>query len=98
MEILIVEDTPTQARDLTLLLERDGYTVAVADNGQAALVALQQQRPQLIVSVATMPVMDGYELCRAVKASPELQDIPVILLTALTDPQEMINALQCGAD
>lgn len=62
-----------------------------------ALALVQTAPPTLVISDIAMPEMDGYELCRRIKAEPRLADIPVILITALTDPAEAIKGLQCGA-
>lgn len=98
VEILVVEDSPTQAEQLRHLLEDSGYTVISAANGKQALAAVQERKPALIVSDIVMPEMDGYELCRHLKADESLKEIPVILLTALSDPREVIKGLGCGAD
>lgn len=98
VDILIAEDSPTQAQRLQGLLERQGYSVRHAGDGRQALDAARQQKPTLIVSDVIMPVMDGYELCRSVKADPDLADTPVILVTTLSDPQDVIRGLECGAD
>ena len=96
--ILIAEDSPTQALRLQNTLEKNGFTVTVARNGREALGALARMRPALVISDIQMPVMDGYELCRHVKADPALRDIPLILLTSLSAPQDIIRGLECGAD
>jgi PAS domain S-box-containing protein/putative nucleotidyltransferase with HDIG domain len=98
ISILIVEDSPTQAVMLESLLADQGYRVVAAGDGLKALEILKREKPNLIVSDIVMPNMDGYELCRAVKSDPALKDIPVILLTALTEPAEVINGLKSGAD
>ena len=98
VEILVVEDSPTQAEQLRHLLESSGYTVTAAANGKQALAAVQERKPALIISDIVMPEMDGYELCRHLKADESLKEIPVILLTALSDPREVIKGLGCGAD
>ena len=97
-EILIVEDSPTQAQRLRHILEREGYSVAHAANGRLALEAARRRKPALIVSDVVMPEMDGYELCRSIKADSLLGDIPVILVTTLSDPGDVIRGLECRAD
>lgn len=96
--VLIAEDSVTQALRLRNTLEKNGFTVTVARDGQEALDALARERPKLVISDIQMPGMNGYELCRAVKASPKLRDIPLILLTSLSAPQDIIRGLECGAD
>jgi signal transduction histidine kinase len=98
VEILIAEDSPTQAQKLQYTLEQQGYLVNVAVNGLLALAAARQHKPTLIISDVVMPEMDGYELCRQVKSDPELADVPVILVTTLSDPQDVIRGLECRAD
>ena len=96
--ILIVEDSPTQAEKLRYILEKHGYQVESAANGREALVALGRIRPLTVVSDIVMPEMDGYTLCRQIKESSALREIPVILLTALSEPEDVIMGLECGAD
>ena len=96
--VLIAEDSHTQALRLQNTLEKNGFSVTVANNGREALDALARMRPALVISDVQMPEMDGYELCRRVKADPALRDIPLILLTSLSSPQDIIRGLECGAD
>ena len=96
--ILIAEDSLTQSLRLQNSLEKFGFTVTAARDGQAALDALATLRPTLVISDIQMPGIDGYELCRRLKADPALRDIPLILLTSLSAPQDIIRGLECGAD
>jgi len=98
VDILIVEDSPTQAERLRHILERQGYHVRHAANGRQALADAQHRTPSLIISDVVMPEMDGYELCGHLKADPRLSDIPVILVTTLSDPGDVIRGLECRAD
>ena len=97
-EVLIVEDSATQAEQLQHLLEEGGYTVRVASNGKQALVMARERKPSLIISDIVMPEMDGYTLSKGMKADEELKDIPVLLLTSLSGAEDVLKALQCGAD
>lgn len=97
-EILIAEDSRTQAEQLGFLLEQHGYLVTIAADGKLALEAAQAHRPALVISDIVMPEMDGYELCKAIKSDEKLKDIPVILVTTLSDAQDVIRGLECGAD
>ncbi len=97
-EVLIVEDSPTQAERLKHILERHDYEVSVASNGRAALDSLDQRKPHIIISDIMMPEMDGYELCRRIKGHQDFREIPVILLTSLSDPVDVVKGLECGAD
>jgi DNA-binding response OmpR family regulator len=97
-KILIVEDSPTQAEELKHLLERNNYEVEVAINGLEALNVLEGMKPLVVISDIVMPVMDGYELCRRIKDTENIRDISVILLTSLSEPEDVIESLACGAD
>ncbi len=96
--ILIAEDSPTQAEELKLILEGRGYHVTVAANGKQALAAVHKRKPAVIISDIVMPEMDGYKFCKEVKSDGELKDIPVILVTTLSDPGDIVRGLECGAD
>ncbi|GJI96044.1 hypothetical protein RugamoR57_27620 [Duganella caerulea] len=98
IEILIVEDSPTQAERLRRLIQSMRYGARVAGNGQLALEAIRDRKPDLVLSDIVMPEMDGYTLCRAIKTDPDLRDIPVILVTSLMDPKDIIRGIECGAD
>ncbi|MYN05523.1 response regulator [Pseudoduganella sp. DS3] len=98
LEVLIVEDSPTQAERLRRLIQSTGYRARVAANGKLALAEIHERKPHLVLSDIVMPEMNGYELCRAIKAATELRDIPVILVTSLTDPKDIIRGIECGAD
>ncbi len=98
VEILIAEDSPTQAQQLRHILEEQGYGVTVTTNGCQALRAAQLNKPTLIISDVVMPEMDGYELCRRVKSDAHLGDTPIILVTTLSDPQDVIRGLESHAD
>ena len=79
-------------------LREAGYDVRTAENGRIGLEMIRKQRPTLVVSDIEMPTMTGYELCSAVKGDPELRSIPFILLSTLSDAQDIIKGLHCGAD
>jgi two-component system cell cycle sensor histidine kinase/response regulator CckA len=98
VEILIVEDSPTQALQLQHILEQQGYQTTIAANGVQALEAVHRRKPTLVISDVIMPEMDGYELSRRLKSEPGLANIPIILVTTLSDPQDVIRGLECRAD
>jgi two-component system sensor histidine kinase/response regulator len=98
IKILIAEDSPTQAEQLRHLLEEHGYTVVTAPDGKQALTAARQRKPTLVISDVMMPELDGYGLCKALKSDDELKDVPIILVTSLSDPHDVIRGLECGAD
>lgn len=97
-QILIVEDSPTQADRLKHILEKNKYAVAIAKNGAEALEALGNGRASLVISDIIMPEMDGYALCSRIKKSGKLKHIPVILLTSLSEPHDVLKGLEAGAD
>lgn len=98
VDILIVEDSPTQAEQLKYLFEKNCYSVVIAENGLQALAVLEKYIPVIIISDIFMPDMDGYELCYRVKAQNRKVKIPVILITSLSYPEDVIKVLECGAD
>lgn len=97
-DILIVEDSPTQALQLRHLLAKNGFSVTVAADGERALAWLRANRPALIISDIVMPGMNGYEMCRRIKSDRDLRHVPIVLLTYLADPQDVIRGLEAGAD
>lgn len=97
-EILVVEDSPTQAQILKHFLEARKFQVKLAGNGLKALEMIAEKKPDLVISDIVMPEMNGYELCRQIKDGVDTNDIPVILLTSLTNPEDVLEGLACGAD
>lgn len=97
-KILVVEDSNVQAKKIKFLLEENGLEVTVCPNGKEALQSALYETPMLIISDIVMPEMDGYELCAAIKNEEKLKNIPIILLTSLRDPLDIIKGLQAGAD
>ena len=98
IDILVVEDSATQAQYLARLLAGNGYRVRLAANGREGLRAARESKPDLIVSDIAMPQMDGFELCRQIKEDAVLREVPVILLTSLTSLVDVVKGLDCGAD
>jgi DNA-binding response OmpR family regulator len=98
MKLLVVEDSRTQAEYLRHILENEGYRVVLASNGLEALEQIRIDRPALVLSDIIMPGMDGYELCRTIRSDAALASIPVILVTQLFDPVDVIKGLEAGAD
>lgn len=98
VHIVVAEDSLTQAEHLKYLLEGRGYRVTAAVNGRRAFEIALQDRPTLVISDVLMPELDGYGFCREIKANHALRDIPVILVTSLSSPQDVIQGLECGAD
>ena len=98
IEILIAEDSPTQAEQLKHYLSARGYSVSLAVDGKQALAAALANKPAMLITDVVMPEMDGYTLCSKVKSSKTLKDVPVVLLTSLARPQDILKGLECGAD
>jgi PAS domain S-box-containing protein len=96
--ILIAEDSPTQAEQLKHYLSARGYSVSMAGDGKQALAAALENKPRLLITDVVMPEMDGYTLCSKIKSSNTLKDVPVVLLTSLSRPQDILKGLECGAD
>ena len=97
-QILIAEDSSTQAEHLKHLLEKHGYKVRVAKDGKEAMVLLNEQRPSLVITDIIMPEMNGYELCKEIKSREKTASIPVILLTSFSRSEDVMEAISCGAD
>ncbi len=95
---LVVQDSPIQAEQLKLLLEGRGYAVTIVANGRQALAAAREDPPAVIISDIALPEMDGHTLCRQIKSDEALKDVPVVLVTTLSGPQDIVRALECGAD
>lgn len=96
--LLIVEDSPTQAKNLIKLLKSLNFSVEAATNGEEALRLLDGGGFELIVSDVLMPRMNGYEMCRRIKANALRSNLPVILLTSLNGEVDRNRAVEAGAD
>lgn len=95
--ILIVEDEPGTARLIAYHLRRNGYQPLRARDGLAALNAVFQHKPSLVILDRMLPRMEGSEVCRLLKASP-LRHIPVLMLIALASTENKLEGFRCGAD
>jgi phosphoserine phosphatase RsbU/P len=96
--IVIAEDSRVQGKVLQQRLIAAGYDAHVGVNGELALKLVQEHKPDIVVSDIEMPKMTGYELCNAIKTSDELRHIPVILLSTLSEAEDIIRGLAAGAD
>jgi DNA-binding response OmpR family regulator len=95
--ILVVDDEPESLRFLTDILAAEGYEVRPADSGELALAAITTEPPELISLDIRMRGMDGFEVCRRIKAFDERRQIPLIFMSAATDAEERVEGLSLGA-
>lgn len=95
--ILIIEDEASVRELVSTLLEKNGYTVKVAENGLEGLRALESFQAQLIIADVLMPELDGLTFVKALKNRRETKAIPIIFLTAKSDPLSMIEGINVGA-
>ncbi len=96
--VLVVEDDPGILRQIAFNLESHGYAVETAITGLQALRLLMRKRPDLLITDVMMPEMDGNELVSSVRADADLADLPVIMLTARTQDEDMITGYHSGTD
>lgn len=96
IQVLVVEDDPDSADMLRQMVESFGATVLLAANGEEALAAIEQLRPDLILSDILMPSVDGYQLMNALRDQPHLSRIPVIALTALATDADVMRTWSAG--
>lgn len=96
--ILIVDDNATNRDILDMRLRAHGYETLQAADGEEALAAASQQSPDLILLDVMMPKMDGFEVCRRLRADASLPFIPIILVTAKADTKDVVTGLEAGAD
>ena len=96
--VLIVDDDLTARETLCAMLEGEHYDLQLAKDGTQALQMLEQIQPDLILLDVMMPGMDGYEVCRRIRSTPELAEVPIILLTALDDRASLVRGIESGAD
>jgi PAS domain S-box-containing protein len=94
--VLVIDDAPTDTRILSIALKRQGYQVYSATNGQMALKLLYEIVPDLILLDVMMPGIDGYEVCKRLKASPKTQDIPVMFFSGTDRAFEKVRAFELG--
>ena len=98
MKVLVVDDDPVCRRLLQASLLKRGCEVVTACDGEEAYALARDHKPDVVITDVVMPRLDGFALCRRIKADAELRRAPVILLTALSDSGDVIGALQSGAD
>jgi DNA-binding response OmpR family regulator len=96
--ILVVDDRPEGRKLLTVRLVHEGYTVQQAESGEQALALAAADAPDLVLLDVLMPGMDGFEVCRRLRALPALRAVPVVMLTSLEGTQDCVRGLEAGAD
>jgi len=96
--ILVVDDTPQNVKLFTDLLTAKGYEVTSATNGEQALESIAKQPPDLVLLDIMMPGINGYEVCRRIRANPATALLPVVLATSLDPNQERVKGIEAGAD
>jgi DNA-binding response OmpR family regulator len=96
--ILIVDDNPFIVKLLVEWLEHEHFAVSTAADGLEALAKIEAEKPDLVLLNVMMPGMDGYEVCRRIKADPAAAHIPVILVAGFTDDASRVRGFEAGAD
>lgn len=97
-KILIVEDEPALVTLLRYNLEREGYAVSEASDGEKALLRISEDKPDLVVLDWMLPLLSGIEVCRRLRRAPETRTLPVLMLTARGEESDKVRGLDCGAD
>jgi DNA-binding response OmpR family regulator len=98
LRLLVVDDDPQVVKIVQRSLEHEGFEVATAYNGAECLLAVGSQRPDLLLLDVTMPVLDGFETLRVLRERPDTRDLPVVMLTARSEGEDVARGLAGGAD
>jgi twitching motility two-component system response regulator PilH len=96
--VLVVDDSPTELRLITGALQGKGYTILTAADGEQALEMASREKPGLIVLDIVLPKKNGFQVCRQIKADPNLRDTRVLLLSSKSQETDRIWGLKQGAD
>ncbi len=97
-KILVVDDSPTELKLIINTLGSDNYQIVTATDGVQALEKVKKEMPDLVVLDVVMPNMDGFQACRKMKASPEVKDIPIIMLTSKSQKADEFWGKKQGAE
>lgn len=97
-QILLVEDEPAQREVLTYNLQAEGFTVRCAENGEEAILMINEALPDLVILDWMMPLLSGIEVCRQIKTREDTRHIPVIMLSARSEEVDTVRGLETGAD
>jgi len=95
--ILVADDEPSILLSLQVLLQKAGFVVRVAHDGEEAILALEESTPSLILLDAMMPKRDGFDVCQTIRANPAYKDLPIIMLTAKSRDVEREKGMALGA-
>ena len=96
--VLVVEDEPAQREVLAYNLEAEGFDVSRAENGEEALILVEEEMPDIVVLDWMMPNLSGIEVCRRLKMKSETRGIPIIMLSARSEEVDRVRGLETGAD
>ena len=96
--VLVVDDEPNIILSLEFLIEQAGYEARVARDGEAALKAIEDHKPDLVLLDVMLPKRDGFDVCEKIRANPEWSDIRIVMLTAKGRDSEREKGLALGAD
>jgi DNA-binding response OmpR family regulator len=97
-KVLLVDDEPNILLSLKFLMQKEGYEVLVAENGDEAMALARQSLPDLVILDVMLPSPNGYEVCQAMRADPQLTGLYILMLTAKSNPAEREKGLAMGAD
>jgi len=96
--ILVIEDEAALVEMLRYNLEKEGFKVSAANDGEEALTAVDEQRPDLLILDWMLPLVSGLEICRQLRRKPDTRDLPIIMLTARGEEADRVRGLEVGAD
>ncbi len=96
--ILIVDDEPNIVVSLEFLMKREGFEVAVATDGEAALKSVEEKQPDLVLLDIMLPKKNGFEVCQTIRANPDWQGVKIVMLTAKGRDTEVAKGTALGAD
>lgn len=97
-KILVIEDEPDNLKVLSMALKSAGYIVFGSENGEEGVEMFREEKPDLVILDVTMPIMDGWEVLRKIKAGLRSRRVPVIMLTAKSTDKDKLKGYTIGAD
>ncbi|MFQ5700800.1 MAG: PleD family two-component system response regulator [Acidobacteriota bacterium] len=96
--IVVADDDPIVVRFLSAVFRNEGFEVSTAENGEEAITLIREERPDLVILDLVMPFLDGFEVCRRMRESPETSEIPIIILSMKEKEQDALRAFELGAN